>query len=77
MFLTVNDCTLPAPSDPMRSVPSRNTSAITQVPMAKYPPWSRNANKATGIDRQATSRPARPMAMNGSTLCCSLSTKMV
>ena len=50
---------------------SRYTSAMTQVPTAKYPPRRRNASTDVGSAITPAMRPAMKTAMNG--LTCRLS----
>ncbi|CAB5020023.1 unannotated protein [freshwater metagenome] len=62
----MNETPEPAPSTSICSTMSLTTSAITQVPMAKYPPESRNARKEIGSESTPAMMTASGTARNGS-----------
>ncbi len=57
----------PPPSQDTFATVKRNTSAITHVPMAKYPPSSRNATSDTGTAISTAIAPAIGTATKGDT----------
>ena len=57
----------PPPNTDTFATLRRNTSAITHVPIAKYPPSRRNATSDTGIATTVAIPAASGTAMNGDT----------